>query len=57
MINERDISSYQNLRERIIEASFYITKYTGEQEFDKVRTYKRELDRLIEEVLKNDIRK
>jgi len=42
---------YNELREKIIETSFYITKYTGEKDFIKVKKYRDELNRYIDLML------
>ena len=48
---------YNKLKENIIEASFYITKYVGDGEYDKANSYRTELNRLVDEVMKYKISK
>ena len=47
-MNEQE---YYIIREQIIEASFYISKYMGERDYKKVQNYRNELNRLIDEVI------
>lgn len=44
----------EQLIEQIIETNFYIVKYTCEGDLPKVKAYKKELDKLIDEVLKTN---
>ena len=49
--------SYYRLQEEIIEASFYLTKAIGREEFLKADNYRRELNKLVDMALKNNVQK
>lgn len=43
--------THTELMERIIETSYYITKYAGKKDYNKVERYRSELNKIIDSII------